>query len=188
MIARSVHRLAQQRRTASRTASAPRIHKNVSCCPAQLASGESSTSALDRTATAASGQPTARQNSWYAAVTADATEEGTGTSPTIRRISAPRAATTTGSAASSARAASTARASPPRSISASKASVVTTNPGGTGAPARVITASALHLPPSLLVPYSAELSNATVYGRLTYPHPAAADLAACHRRRPYLLS
>src|SRR5438067_2069935 len=172
MIAWSAHRLAQQRRTASRTASAPRTHKNVSYCPAQLASGESSASALDRTATAASGQPTARQNSSYAAVTADATDEGTRVSLTMRRISAPRAATTSGSPFSLTSAASTARRNPPRSSSASKASVVTTNPGGTGAPARVIAASAPHLPPSLLVPDAAQSSNATVYGGLICSHPA----------------
>jgi hypothetical protein len=56
-IARAVHSDAQQRRTASTTASAPRMSRNVSCCPAKEAPGRSSAVADERTATA--GSPSA---------------------------------------------------------------------------------------------------------------------------------
>ena len=62
-IARSVNRLAQHRRTAARTSAAPRTHRYVSCSPAKLASGASSPTADDRTATGTSAVPHRRHSS-----------------------------------------------------------------------------------------------------------------------------
>ena len=71
--ARSVHNDAQQRCTASRTASTPTTLRYVSCWPAKLANGRSSAVAEDRTATGSSS-PIVR----YASVTAAATAVGIG--------------------------------------------------------------------------------------------------------------
>ncbi|PNG49032.1 hypothetical protein WDL1P2_00295 (plasmid) [Variovorax sp. WDL1] len=142
--ARAVHKLDQQRLTASSSACSPRTFRKLSCCPAKLAPGRSSAVAVERTARG-NVSPLACVSSAYARWIACNTSGGILAGPKSSRISL--------EASSLERFASLASATIDAcnalaSINARYASVVMSKPGGTGKPARAMRANEAPLPPT----------------------------------------
>ncbi len=147
-MARAPYSEAQHRWTASRRSSSPRTLRNVSCCPAKLASGRSSAVALDRTATTSPFSPIRA----YASTIASLIWSGI---PTLRTISCTSLETDSRAPLSSTSRRSSLRKSvssiPVSTRNLRNAWAVTTNAFGTGRPREVISPRDAPFPPTEMI-------------------------------------